>query len=86
MAVWRESLRQDLQRSQNPLFDVHVARNGLMEEQRKAQMARQQRNMASEHLHNSIAERMQRGDMRDLHRQAMRRMQAAANQKAMDDG
>jgi hypothetical protein len=80
MAAWRESLQEDLSKHR-PLLDVDHAQNELMEQQRKAQMARHQRLQASENLHNSIAERMRRGDMQDLHREAMRRMQAAANRK-----
>jgi hypothetical protein len=81
MAVWRESLREDLAQSQNPLPDVNTARSSLMEHQRKAHVATQQRKRASEYIGNSIAEKMQRGEMNDLHREAMRRMQAAANKK-----
>lgn len=80
MAVWRESLQEDLSKHK-PLLDVDHAQTELMEQQRKAQIARHQRLQASENLHNSIAERMRRGDMQDLHREAMRRMQAAANRK-----
>lgn len=80
MAAWRESLQEDVSKHK-PLLDVGHAQNELMEQQRKAQVARHQRLQASENLHNSIAERMRRGDMQDLHREAMRRMQAAANRK-----
>ncbi|RAO70780.1 uncharacterized protein BHQ10_006792 [Talaromyces amestolkiae] len=80
MAAWRESLQEDLSKHK-PLLDVDHAQTELMEQQRKAQIARHQRLQASENLHNSIAERMRRGDMQDLHREAMRRMQAAANRK-----
>ena len=83
MAAWRESLQEDLSKHK-PLLDVDYAQNELMEQQRKAQIARHQRLQASENLHNSIAERMRRGDMQDLHREAMRRMQAAANRKVMN--
>lgn len=80
MAAWRESLHEDSSKHK-PLLDVDLARNELMEQQRRAQMARHQRHLASEDLHNSIAERMRHGDMQDLHREAMRRMQASANRR-----
>ncbi|EED12900.1 conserved hypothetical protein [Talaromyces stipitatus ATCC 10500] len=80
MVAWRESLQEDFSKYK-PLVDVDIAQNELMEQQRKAQLARNQRLQVSENLHNSIAERMRRGDMQDLHREAMRRMQAAANRK-----
>jgi Rps23 Pro-64 3,4-dihydroxylase Tpa1-like proline 4-hydroxylase len=82
MAAWRRSLQDDFSK-QKPLSDVALAQAELMEQQRRAQMTRYQRIQASENLHNSIAERMRRGDMQDLHRDAMRRMQATANRKAM---
>ncbi|CRG87205.1 Myb-like protein X [Talaromyces islandicus] len=85
MAAWRESLQGDLTRSQTPLVDVDMARQGLMDQQRRAQIAKTQRALASENLDNSIAERMRRGEMQDVHREAMRRMQAAANRKAQDE-
>lgn len=83
MAAWRESLQEDMFKHK-PLLDVDHAQTELMEQQRRAQMARHQRLQASENLHNSIAERMRRGEMQDLHREAMRRMQAAANRKVMN--
>jgi hypothetical protein len=84
MAAWRESLQEDLSRSQTPLDDVHAARQGMIDQQRRAQIANTQRVLASENLNNSIAERMRRGEMQDVHREAMRRMQATANRKAQD--
>ncbi|KKA25188.1 hypothetical protein T310_0779 [Rasamsonia emersonii CBS 393.64] len=83
MAAWRQALREDLTQSRTPLADVTMARTSMMEQQRKAQLEKQQRKMASEYIDNSIAEKMQRGEMRDLHREALRRMQAAANRKVM---
>ncbi|EEA29006.1 hypothetical protein TMatcc_002634 [Talaromyces marneffei ATCC 18224] len=83
MAAWHESLQEDLSKHK-PLLDVDHAQNELMEQQRKGQMARHRRLQVSENLHNSIAERMRRGDMQDLHREAMRRMQAAANRKVVN--
>ncbi|KAH8702395.1 hypothetical protein BGW36DRAFT_116193 [Talaromyces proteolyticus] len=85
MAAWRESIQDDLSRSHSPLADVDVARKEMMEQQRKAQMAKNQRVLASESLDNSIAERMRRGEMQDIHREAMRRMQAAANKKVREN-
>lgn len=83
MAAWRQALREDLTQSRTPLADVTMARSSMMEQHRKAQLEKQQRKMASEYIDNSIAEKMQRGEMRDLHREALRRMQAAANRKVM---
>jgi hypothetical protein len=41
----------------------------------------QMRDVSSNQLDSAVANGMQRGSMTDLHRQAMRRMQASANKK-----
>lgn len=81
MEAWRESLRKDITRSKTPLVDVDIARSEMIEQQRKARQAKQQMETANEHFRSSFAERVQRGDMQVLHREAMRRMQASANKR-----
>lgn len=81
MAAWRQSIKEEMTRSRSPLVDVDAARSGLLEQRRRAQAIKQQQDLASQRLQHSIVERMQRGEMHDVHREAMRRMQAVANQK-----
>lgn len=81
MAAWRQSIKEELTRSRSSLNDVDAARSGLLEQRRRAQAIKQQQDLASQRFQESIVERMQRGEMHDLHREALRRMQAVANQK-----
>lgn len=84
MAAWRESIRENLKdkdgplaRQDLPIGGTSVGLHGL------SPFGPPGRNSSSLHvnLDRAIAEGMQRGDMSDLHREAMRRMQAKANQK-----
>ncbi|KKK21980.1 hypothetical protein ARAM_006581 [Aspergillus rambellii] len=91
LAAWRESVREDLREKRNPLKlsnttigttgdgDRGASPFGQLQQQQQQQ---QQRNVSSVSIGDKIAEGMQRGDMSDLHREAMRRMQAKANQSA----
>ncbi|RLM00931.1 hypothetical protein CFD26_108794 [Aspergillus turcosus] len=83
MAAWRESIRENLKDKRNPLAKqdlpiggTSVGPHGL------SPFGPPGRNSSSlqVNLDRAIAEGMQRGDMSDLHREAMRRMQAKANQ------
>jgi len=80
MAAWRESLRQDA-RSQESLADVDAARLEILEKQRRTRLVEEQQALTSQHIQESIAVKMQQGEMRDLHREALRKMQAAANER-----
>jgi hypothetical protein len=80
LAAWRESVREDLGRrdplklsqSTSPIPGARGAPPFGQPGQRNAS--------SSVSLGDKIAEGMQRGDMSDLHREALRRMQAKANQ------
>ncbi|KAI9929894.1 hypothetical protein ASPWEDRAFT_167560 [Aspergillus wentii DTO 134E9] len=74
MAAWRESVREDLTQKQNPL-GLQTPTSPI--ERTPSPFGQAQRN-SSVNIGNAIAEGMQRGDMTDLHREAMRRMQASA--------
>ncbi|GAD97395.1 conserved hypothetical protein [Paecilomyces variotii No. 5] len=73
-AAWRESIRQDLARTTFPYSSAAFSRS----EHDQAWTVRHQQMMAANHMDQAIAHGMQRGELRDLHREAMRRMQAAA--------
>jgi len=83
MAAWRQSVREEITQKRDPLTmqsppispvspDRHRNTWGSVQQMREASSAQ---------LGNAIAEGMQRGNMTDLHRQAMRRMQASANRQ-----
>lgn len=83
MAAWRQSMRENIsQKRDSAAFTSSPVSPSA--ERPRSQMwgsVQQMRNASNTQLGNSIAEGMQRGDMTDLHRKAMRRMQASANKK-----
>jgi hypothetical protein len=83
MAAWRESIRENLNDKRNPLAkqDLSIGATGFGP-QTSFPFGAPGRNSSplQVNLDRAIAEGMQRGDMSDLHREAMRRMQARANQ------
>lgn len=83
MAAWRQSVRQDLSQRRDPLSHPPSSGTPTNSERPRALRASAQptRETSAAQVENTIAERMQRGGMTDLHRQAMRRMQASANRK-----
>ncbi|GLA97122.1 hypothetical protein AtubIFM57143_004608 [Aspergillus tubingensis] len=80
MAAWRESVQEDLRDRRNPLGKQGIPTGPQDRNNPPAYTQSQQRTPSSSHnIGNAIAEGMQRGDMSELHREAMRRMQAKAN-------
>ncbi|KAH2172790.1 hypothetical protein KXW37_001205 [Aspergillus fumigatus] len=83
MAAWRESIRENLNDKRNPLAkqDLPIGVTGFGPQNSFA-FGAPGRNTSSlqVNLDRAIAAGMQRGDMSNLHREAMRRMQARANQ------
>lgn len=83
MAAWRQSVRENISKrdSMAPFTSSPVSPSS---ERPRSQMwgsVQQMRDASNAQIGNSIAEGMQRGDMTDLHRKAMRRMQASANKQ-----
>lgn len=73
MAAWRNSVREDLQQKRDSLGST------------SSMSPTSPADRSSMNLHvieNAVAEGMQRGDMTELHRDAMRRMQATARRRA----
>uniref|UniRef100_A0A9P3BVF0 TM7S3/TM198-like domain-containing protein n=1 Tax=Aspergillus viridinutans TaxID=75553 RepID=A0A9P3BVF0_ASPVI len=83
MAAWRESIRENLKDKHNPLAkqDLPIGGTGFGSHT-SFPFGAPGRNASSlqVNLDRAITDGMQRGDMSDLHREAMRRMQARANQ------
>ncbi|RAL14205.1 uncharacterized protein BO97DRAFT_412548 [Aspergillus homomorphus CBS 101889] len=82
MAAWRESILEDLRDKQNPLAkqDGPVIATGVDRSPPSYGQSLQRHGSLVHHSH-TAAEGPPRGDMSDLHREAMRRMQAKANRK-----
>jgi hypothetical protein len=82
MASWRASVHHELHSGVMPGVSIERQRSALwherqQEEQRKALEERRRGERDS-----AFDERMRRGDMLDAHREALRKMQAAANKNA----
>ncbi|KAL4916797.1 hypothetical protein BDW62DRAFT_185244 [Aspergillus aurantiobrunneus] len=82
LAAWRETIREDLKGRRDPLKLAQQSPTPTGHGDRSASPFSQlgQRNVLSTSIGDKIAGGMQRGDMSELHREAMRRMQAKANQ------
>ncbi|PLB53658.1 hypothetical protein P170DRAFT_469152 [Aspergillus steynii IBT 23096] len=76
MAAWREYVREDLYDKRNPLAK---ANNSAAATANRNPFVQAERNASSVKFGTPAAESKRRGDMSDLHRNAMRRMQAMAN-------
>ena len=76
LASWRESLRQELTTAQTPVVDEQ-RRQALITNRRAQQ---QQQAIESTIRTNAMDSVMRRGDMISAHKEAMRKMQASANE------
>lgn len=84
MATWRQSIQEDLQQKRDPLaYRTSSSPVPVSPDQPRSMWGsvQQLRDASATHVDNAVAEGMQRGSMTDLHRQAMRRMQASANRQ-----
>ncbi|EPS34604.1 hypothetical protein PDE_09568 [Penicillium oxalicum 114-2] len=83
MAAWRQSVRDDLSQRRDSYSIPSSPPTPAYPERPRASWGsgQQSQEKLAEQIDKTIADRMQRGSMTDLHRQAMRRMQASANRK-----
>jgi len=81
MAAWRQSMREDISQRRDPLSLNSASPTSSDRPQSLWGSVQQMKDASSARVGDAIAEGMQRGSMTDLHRQAMRRMQASANRK-----
>ncbi|KAJ5518327.1 Golgin subfamily A member 7/ERF4 [Penicillium expansum] len=83
MAAWRQSVREEITQKQDPLALQSRPLSPTSPADRRTtwNSVQKMREASSAQLGDAIADGMQRGNMTDLHRQAMRRMQASANRK-----
>lgn len=80
MAAWRQSMREDISQRRD-LLSLNSSPTSTDRPQSLWGSVQQMKDASSARVGDAIAEGMQRGSMTDLHRQAMRRMQASANRK-----
>lgn len=81
LAGWRESIRQDSPPVQTLAMSEESRRVAMLNERRKKELEKQQREMAAQQRASMMDNMMRNPGMLDAHRDAMRRMQASANKK-----
>ncbi|KAF7716710.1 Uncharacterized protein PECH_008635 [Penicillium ucsense] len=83
MAAWRQSVREDISSKRDSFAIPSSPPTPAYPERPRASWGsgNPSQETLAEQVDKTIADRMQRGSMTDLHRQAMRRMQASANRK-----
>ncbi|KAJ5280215.1 hypothetical protein N7478_005587 [Penicillium angulare] len=81
MAAWRQSVRDDISKSRDSL--VYSPQPNARQEKSRTTWGsvQQMRDASNTQIGNAIADEMQRGNMTDLHRKAMQKMQASANRQ-----
>ncbi|KAL9093351.1 MAG: hypothetical protein Q9165_004092 [Trypethelium subeluteriae] len=82
LALWRDSMRSDLASKAPRVAEEEEARTQMMVQRKNSQMRQEQQAAAQQHRESAFDNMMRRGDMLDLHREKMRRMQANANKHA----
>ena len=80
LAQWRHSIQKDLVATQDPeVIAADEQRAKLLQDKQQQRQSQQQAAMYHKSRDSAFDEMMRRGDMLDLHREAMRKMQANAN-------
>jgi Domain of unknown function (DUF4203) len=79
LAFWRQSMRQEVALTAVPKETVESRRADMMMEKQQSKMNQQHSEVTKIHQENAFDQAMRRGDMQELHKEAMRRMQANAN-------
>lgn len=81
LASWRSSVRQELNSSSTLQIqsEIDARRTELMNEKYQLGLSREQRGLIASYRDSMIDQAMRRGEMLDVHREAMRKLQAAAN-------
>ncbi|ERF73081.1 hypothetical protein EPUS_06542 [Endocarpon pusillum Z07020] len=79
LATWRQSMRQEMALTSVPTEAVETRRAEMLIEKRQSKMSRDYSEATKVHQENAFAEAVRSGDMQDLHKEALRKMQANAN-------
>ena len=79
LASWRQSMRQEIALTSVPTEAVETRRAEMLIEKRQSKMSRDHSEATKVHQENAFAQAVRRGDMQELHKEAMRKMQANAN-------
>lgn len=79
LASWRESLRQESTLGSVPKETVETRRAEMLMEKQQSRANQQHSEVTKIYQENAFDQAMRRGDMQELHKEAMRKMQANAN-------
>ena len=82
LALWRNSVKADLAQKTPRIYEDKEARTQMLMQRRSSQLKQEQHAAAAQHRESMFDDMMRRGDMLDLHREKMRKMQASANRHA----
>ena len=82
LALWRDSMRSDMAQRAPRIAEEDQARTQMMTQRRHSQMKQEQQAAAAQHREGVFDNMMRRGDMLDLHREKLHKMQANANRHA----
>ncbi|GAB1208062.1 hypothetical protein APSETT445_006801 [Aspergillus pseudonomiae] len=85
LAAWRESVRENVYDRRRPAAQKPPMTSQGTGERNPASSKKLRGRASSVKFENAMAEGMQRGDMTDLHREALRRMQAMANRNGSEE-
>lgn len=76
MKSWRESIKSDQQTNSHTVHSIQERRGEMLNERQQLVSAEKQRENFRDEM---LGERMRQGDMLELHKEALRRLQASAN-------
>ena len=79
LASFRQSMRQEVALNAVPKETVESRRADMMMEKQQAKVNQQHSEATKIYQENAFDQAMRRRDMQELHKEAMRRMQANAN-------
>jgi hypothetical protein len=80
LASWRASVQNGLQSTVQPRVIIERQRSTLLQERQAEEAQKAHKAKQREQRDSAFDERMRRGDMLNAHREALRRMQATANE------
>lgn len=76
---WRESIKTELQNTGHTAHAIQERRGDMLTERQQLALAERQKSMKENFRDEMVDERMRQKDMLELHKEALRKMQAGAN-------
>lgn len=79
LKTWRENIKSDLQTNSHTVHNIQERRGDMLTERQQLALAERQKSMKENFRDEMLDERMRQKDMLELHKEALRKMQAGAN-------